>query len=573
MNVTTLGWTLVHFLWQGTLIAMLYTAVRGFVGSANGRYLLACAALASMMAAPLVTWYAMGTSDRTPPVAMDRTAKAPGAIAAAATLPLAVQALVPAAQKAQWLQWAVAIWLAGASSLSLRMLGGWIMAARLRWKLARPAPLEWCHTMDRLRARLGLARAVSLRVSAMVQSPVVIGAWRPLVLVPVGMLTGLPAAQVEALLVHELAHIRRHDYLVNLLQSVAEALLFYHPAVWWVSGHIRAERERCCDDAAVAVGGDVLEYVNALAELESSRPAHLAAVAANGGSLADRIARLLGESRPSSGTRGTLLATVLLAAAGFSLFAQETPRPSFEAASVKLNTDNPPNRMQRPLAGGRWSAKNATLAMMIVTAYNVQRYQLVAGPLWMESDGFDIEATAGSDSKIPQLLLMLQSLLADRFKLAMHRETRELPVYHLVAAKGSFNPAPPDPGCVQSDPAAPAARGGVPCGNLRIGMSGSVDGSKVPMQQLVATLAAIVGRPVIDQTGFNGWFDVHLKFTPDQATQGLPGGSLGAAPPDPDATRPNIFDALQEQLGLKLTSSKGPVEVLVIDHVERPTAN
>jgi uncharacterized protein (TIGR03435 family) len=268
-----------------------------------------------------------------------------------------------------------------------------------------------------------------------------------------------------------------------------------------------------------------------------------------------------------------LLGLALLAAASYGVFAQETPRPSFEAASVKLSTDNPPNRMQRPLPGGRWSAKNATLAMMIVTAYKVQRYQLVAGPSWMESDGFDIEATAGSDSKTPQLLLMLQSLLADRFKLAMHRATRELPVYHLAAAKGSFNPPPPDPGCVQSDPAAPAARGGVPCGNLRIGMSGSVDGSKVPMQQLVPTLAAIVGRPVIDGTGFTGMFDVHLKFTPDQATQGLPGGSLNAAPPDPDPTRPNIFAALEEQLGLRLTSSKGPVEVLVIDHVERPAAN
>jgi beta-lactamase regulating signal transducer with metallopeptidase domain len=176
---------------------------------------------------------------------------------------------------------------------------------------------------------------VGLRVSAMVQSPVVIGAWRPLVLVPVGMLTGLPAAQVEALLMHELAHIRRHDYLVNLLQSVAEALLFYHPAVWWVSSQIRKERECCCDDAAVAVSGDVMEYVNALAELASSRPMRLAAVAANGGSLADRIARLLGERRPAPGKRGTVLAVVLLAAATYGVFAQDAPRPSFQVASVK----------------------------------------------------------------------------------------------------------------------------------------------------------------------------------------------------------------------------------------------
>jgi bla regulator protein BlaR1 len=109
MNVTRLGWTLVHFLWQGNLIAMLYAAVRHFVCRADGRYLLACAALASMMAAPLVTWYSMGLSDATPSVAVDQTAKAQGAIATATALPVAVQALVPATQKAQWLQWAVAI--------------------------------------------------------------------------------------------------------------------------------------------------------------------------------------------------------------------------------------------------------------------------------------------------------------------------------------------------------------------------------------------------------------------------------------------------------------------------------
>jgi uncharacterized protein (TIGR03435 family) len=167
---------------------------------------------------------------------------------------------------------------------------------------------------------------------------------------------------------------------------------------------------------------------------------------------------------------------------------------------------------------------------------------------------------------------MLQSLLADRFKLTLHRESRELPIYNLVGAKGSFNPPAPDP-CPEPDTAVPAARGGVPCHNLRIGMSGSVDGTNAPMPQLVATLAAIVGRPVIDQTGFTGTLDVHLKFAPDQLTQGLPGGAVNAAPPDPDPARPDIFSALQEQLGLKLTSSKGPVEVLVIDRVERPTAN
>ena len=571
MNVMRLGWTLVHFLWQGSLIGALYAAVRSFVVRSEGRYTLACVALAAMMTAPVVTWCAIGQGDAMVTVAPD-TAHVPHAVPGSlATLPMVVQMAVPAARKAPWLQWAVTIWLIGASVLSMRLLGGWIAAARLRWYRARPAPLEWRQTMERLRARLGVAQAVGLKVSAMVQSPVVIGAWRPLVLVPVGMLTGLTADQVEALLAHELAHIRRHDYVVNLLQSVAEALLFYHPAVWWVSGHIRIARENCCDDAAVAVSGDVMTYVSALAELEGSRAVRLAAVAANGGSVTDRIARLLGEPRPAR--RGSLLGVVVLAAASYAVFAQSAPRPEFQAASVKLNTTNPPNRMQRPLPGGRWTSRNVNLQMLILTSYEIQPYQLIGGPNWMESDGFDIEAKADGDASTAQLLLMLQSLLADRFKLAVHRETRELPVYGLTSARGSFQPPPPKEGaCQPIDPTVPP-HPGIPCGMVLTGFSGSLDGNKILMSNLVKSLAGVMGRPVIDQTGFAGSVDLHLKFTPDTSTPGLPGGSLGAAPADPDPSRPNIFEAVQEQLGLKLTAARGPVEVMIIDHVERPTAN
>jgi len=179
------------------------------------------------------------------------------------------------------------LWLIGAVTFWVRLVGGWMVAARMRSMLVRPAPAEWQQTISRLGGRIGLSRPVRLLRSALVQVPTVVGWLRPVVLMPVGALSGLPTEQVEALLLHELAHIRRHDYLVNILQSVAEALLFYHPAVWWVSGHIRAERELCCDDVAVAASGDVLIYAQALVELESHRPAHLhAAVTANGGSLA-----------------------------------------------------------------------------------------------------------------------------------------------------------------------------------------------------------------------------------------------------------------------------------------------
>jgi uncharacterized protein (TIGR03435 family) len=576
MNTTRLGWTLVHFLWQGALLAALYAAVRSLVSRTEGRYALACVALAAMMAAPVVTWCVLGPSDGVAAPAPNVTARVPSDVPSSPiALPPAVRTTVPGAPYTPWMRWAVAIWLVGASGLSVRLLGGWAMAERLRWTMTRSAPLEWCDAVRRLSGRLGVARAVSLRVSAMVQSPVVIGAWRPLVLVPVGMLTGMPAAQVEALLLHELAHIRRHDYLVNLLQSVAEALLFYHPAVWWVSAHIRAEREQCCDDAAVAVSGDVLEYVNALAELVAVRPARLAAVAANGGSVADRIARLLGEARPAN-RRGTILGGIVLAAAGYGVFAQTASPPEFQVASVKLNTANPPRHMIRPQPGGRLITENAPVQLLIQNAYQVQAYQVAGGPAWINSDGYDIEAKPVGEVRTAEMRLMLQSLLAERFKLAVHRETRQLPVYLVAAAKGSFNPPrPKEDGCTSALPGAQPP-GTFPCG--RVGINGApggieMNGRKAPMAEFVRMLASLMGHPVIDHTGFAGEFDLHLTFVPDESLEGLPPGPPGVSLPPPDPTKPTIFSALQEQMGLKLTSSKGPVEVLVIDHVERPTAN
>ena len=166
-------------------------------------------------------------------------------------------------------------------------------------RASQPAPAEWQQSLERIAARVGASRPVRLLVSSLVEVPVVIGWLRPVILVPVGSLTGLPVEHVTALLAHELAHIRRHDYLASILQSIAEAVLFYHPAVWWVSQQIRAERELCCDDLAVAASGDVLTYARALAELESQRPPRLRpALAANGGSLVNRVRRLIEPSQP-----------------------------------------------------------------------------------------------------------------------------------------------------------------------------------------------------------------------------------------------------------------------------------
>jgi uncharacterized protein (TIGR03435 family) len=470
----------------------------------------------------------------------------------------------------------------------LRLLGGWMIAERLRRRRVRPAPREWQQTLDALRAQLRVSRPVRLLISGLAHAPSVVGLLRPVVLVPVGALWGLPAKQMEALLLHELAHIRRYDYLMNALQNMVEALLFYHPAVWWVSGHIRFERELCCDDIVVALTGDAQSYARALAEVGAAGHAHYqAALASTGGSLADRVARLLGVQRPAS--RSHSLAAVAAAAILVAITAMavtgQTPRPKFEVALIKPTGSRGGGSM-RPMPG-RLTA-SAPLRVLMQAAYRVQPFQIAGGPDWAESDGYEIDAKSVGNPDHALMMLMLQSLLEDRFQLQMHRESREMPVYALVPARGGLKlPPPRDGSCVEeSDLLGPLADPGAPmepprqgfattprCGGLDVRLEARgarLLGGKVPMTEFARVLSRVLGRTVTNQTGFSGIFDVTLDFLPDDTTAGLPPPPPGAVPFA--VASPSIFSAVQE-LGLRLESTKAPVEVLVIDRVERPSEN
>ncbi|HYE59409.1 MAG TPA: M56 family metallopeptidase, partial [Rhodothermales bacterium] len=251
-----------------------------------------------------------------------------------------IQLTVPAGWLDQWLPWAVALWAGGVLVFSLRLAGGLAAAHRLRRRTFPPEPWLAARVAD-LAARMGLRRPVRVAVSPRVPGPVVLGWLRPLVLLPAAALTGLTPSQLEAVLAHELAHVRRHDHLVNLLQAVAEALLFYHPAVWWVGHRLRAEREHCCDDAAVAACGDVLLYARALADLEGLRPTPRLALAATDGSLLGRIRRLVGAPAPPRRSPTPVLGVVLACAAalvfvGACTTARSVPAtPEMEATSAQ----------------------------------------------------------------------------------------------------------------------------------------------------------------------------------------------------------------------------------------------
>jgi beta-lactamase regulating signal transducer with metallopeptidase domain len=231
-----------------------------------------------------------------------------------------------------WLPWIVGLWTCGVGLLALRLAVGWGIVRRLRRQGEAPRDLGWNARLERLRVRLGVSAPVRLLCSASASVPMVIGWLRPVVLVPASLLAGLTPHQLEAVLAHELAHIRRHDYLVNLLQNIVETLFFYHPAVWWVSRQIRTEREHCCDDLAAAICGSTLDYARALTALAELR--HTSGVfglAATGGSLVNRIARLAGVGNHEPRLGWPLPVLALTSAAAIALFATNTATRSSDA--------------------------------------------------------------------------------------------------------------------------------------------------------------------------------------------------------------------------------------------------
>jgi uncharacterized protein (TIGR03435 family) len=230
---------------------------------------------------------------------------------------------------------------------------------------------------------------------------------------------------------------------------------------------------------------------------------------------------------------------------------------------------------------GTFHVQNVPLHLLIQLAYNAKDYQIVGEPVWANSERYDVTAKTETNASFEQMRPMLRSLLAERFNLSLHRGTKELPVYELTAAKGGLKTE--EASCVNRDPNdPPPPLGSKPCGGVRSAMfpggSSRLEGFGVPMSKLVEVLADRIGRTVVDKTGFSGTFNFRLDFSPDDAASNpkfAPTAAAGPERPIPgtNVQTPTIFAALQEQLGLRLRAAKGQVEVLVIDHVQRPSPN
>ncbi|SNC75006.1 Signal transducer regulating beta-lactamase production, contains metallopeptidase domain [Hymenobacter gelipurpurascens] len=356
--VRALGWTLVHSLWQGAVVALALAGLLLLLRRHRAvvRYNTAAAALVALLVLATVTFGRYYAAARTEQAAEVATAKAAAvavaptasgirsAVTVAASEPGLVAEAAPAPSRLQaWLNYfdqnlpmLVAVWLLGLLAMTLRLMGGLAYVQRLRRYRVQPLSEEWQARLAVLATRAGLRQPVELLESALVRVPVVVGHLRPVVLLPLGTVTGLSQTYLEAILAHELAHVARRDYLMNLVQSVAETLFFYHPAVWFITACLRTERENCCDDAATAlVGGNPLTVARALAALAElsvvpATPAQLALSALGpDGSVLSRIKRLVQGRTAPTFTEGFMAACLVLGGMVLltSAVAMADPRP------------------------------------------------------------------------------------------------------------------------------------------------------------------------------------------------------------------------------------------------------
>jgi bla regulator protein blaR1 len=489
-----------------------------------------------------------------------------------------------------------AIWLCGSALAAF----SWFR----RWRVVR--------TAVRAATPAWSAHPIPVMYSCARLEPGVVGVWRPVLLLPEGIAERLTAAQLAAVLAHEMCHVRRRDNLAMALHMVVETVFWFHPLAWWIRGRLIGEREQACDEEVMRGGCEPETYAEGILSVcRFCLEAPAACVSGvMGADLKKRIeaiatARLVNELNP--GKRLLLGAAAVMAVAApiaigalhapemrvsnilpALLMAQgEGPPPvapsaapppppswvatspigapkTFEVASVKLSTLGVTGGVMRP-GPGTLNLTNMTLEWLVSRAYGIRDFQVVGAPGWFRTQTYDIAAKAYGAPDLSHLLQLLQPLLADRFKLAAHHQQREIPVYVLTVGNRG----------IKMEAAVGPVLSGAPQLTGRLGAThAELTGQHVTMKQLVSSLTRSLGRPVIDKTGLAGAFDLKLEWTPDENELGrtMP---FGASPLSPgESLGSSLFTAVKEQLGLKLESGKGPGDVLVIDHAERiPTDN
>ncbi len=498
------------------------------------------------------------------------------------------------------------IWFCGFAVVVLVWYVRWrqiSVVARKARRLREGREVEALRKMERLE---GIRNPIEMRLSEASLEPGIFGIARPVLLWPEGISEHLEDSHLEAILAHELWHARHRDNLAAAIHMVVEAIFWFHPLVWWLGTRLVEERERACDEEVLELGSERQVYAESILKTcEFCLESPLRCVSGvTGADLKKRILLIMTHSvarrldfRRKLLLGATGLAAVVVPVVFGLLQATQTKNeaqtqstnvsvPVFDVAAIKPNK-SANNMVRLMFSPNGFDGTNVTLQMLVRVAYDVEDNQISGGPAWLNSDHYDINAkmdsaTADALHKLSEdqgkleRQRMLQALLADRFKLTVQHETKELSMYALVVAKSGpkLQEAKPDdtyPNGVKGPDGV-----GRP-GMMRMGR-GEVTGQGLPMTALAKLLTTQLGRTVVDKTGLTGKYDFKLQWTPDESEGAMfkgPGtGPQGtASPPASDTSGPSIFTAIQEQLGLKLESQKGPVEVLVIDRVEKPSEN
>jgi bla regulator protein blaR1 len=459
----------------------------------------------------------------------------------------------------------VALWLVGFASVLARRRLQSLRIARIR-DAARPAAGVLGH----------LPIPVLLTDSSI--EPGVFGVFHPVLLLPTGFADRLSPVQLQAVIAHELVHVWRRDHLWAALHAIVQAIFWFHPLVWWLGGRLVAEREQACDEAVLAQGTDAESYASGI--LAASRyyacvpRACIAGVA--GADLKHRIAAIM-KFAPRRYGRRTRLGLAALAAGAvvipiiwgraYGLPPQDFPKLSFDVASIHEwgpgQGPSGPFTAGVEFSTGRVRSQCASLQALIFYAYQLTGSERLEGlPKWggascgfPDSRGtFTLEATMPGNTTRDQSRQMMQTLLTERFKLAAHWETKQLPVYALTIATGKSRLKPSDP---EKDPPIPRGSIGCPADDSHCHIGFCCGSTTITI--LAGTLTHALGRPVIDKTGLTGsyYFGV-LKWAGDESV----GSSL-----------PSLPALLREQFGLELKSEIGAAPILVIDHVEKPLTN
>jgi len=477
----------------------------------------------------------------------------------AATLPATTFPIVPALLLALWF---------GGCTVVLSLW--WTRWRRIRAAVREATPLH-------------LDAPVPVMSSPTQMEPGVFGVFRPVLLLPEGIADRLTHSQLQAILAHEFCHVRRRDNLAAFVHMAVEAIFWFHPLVWWIGARLVEERERACDEEVLRMGSEPLTYAEGIltvCKFYFESPLACAS-GVTGSELKKRIEGIMADR---ISYRLTVVKKLLLAIAGTVAVAGPIvigvwnvpagrAQPGgeklvFDVASIKPADPDNTNSSFQLVPGGGLRIVNYTLKRLVAQAYDVRDFQISGGPSWFDSERWDINAKPDREEdagdprqmterqqrdRIDRVRRRLQALLTERFQLTFHRDTKQLPIYSLVLARNGHK--------LQE------SKGDTR--HLRTGR-GQMTGEGIALDMLTPVLSSLLGRPVVDHTGLQGRFDLKMEWAPDIAP-GVPGERPATAPPD--LVGASIFTAIQEQLGLKLESQRGPVEIIVIDRGERASEN